>query len=198
VRRLLLLLLAVPALAGCGTAAAPLPPSYPASPQRAELAWVESIGDRTGRLVFGVRSFEVTRDGWRAQISLANETAVPFAVGSTRLQGSLAFGVMLFSTGRHSELDTRNANGSLPTLRPAERYQPPLPDKLGAHATWTATIAAHGPLAAGTWARVEFGALFPVIEQQDTPEPKLPDALRKANVQNGLLWITDHAYELKR
>ena len=60
-RRPLSLLLVVPAIAGCGTVAASLPPSHPASPQRAELGWVENIGDRSARLVFAVRSLEQCR-----------------------------------------------------------------------------------------------------------------------------------------
>ena len=202
-RRLFTLLLVVPVVAGCGTiTTTTLPPSHAASFQHAELGWVESIGDRSARLVFGVRSLEVTRDGWRARVSVANETDVPVAVGSAGLPGSLVFGLMLFSTGAHSELETRNAKNSLPTIRLAERFDPALPAVLRPHETWAGTISASGPVAAGTWARVVFGALFPGqrIERgtlQPTT-PTLPDGLRKANVGNNLIWITDHAYELRR
>jgi hypothetical protein len=210
-RRLLLsLLFLVPILAGCGAASSPspsvspsaLPSAQRASPQRADLGWVESIGDQSGRLVFGVRSFEVTNDGWRADISLANDTDVPVAVGSADLPGALAFGLMLFSTGAHSELETRNAKSSLPTIRPAETFDPTLPALLRPHQTWAGTIGARGPLAAGTWVRVVFGVLFPGQRIEGgrllPSKPKVPDSLRKAHVGSDLIWITDHAYELKR
>ena len=201
-RRLVLLLLVAPVLGGCGKVAASLPPAHAASPQRADLGWVESIGDQTGRLVFSVPSFEVTKDGWRAHISLANDTNVPFAVGSTALPGSLEFGLMLFSTGAHSELETRNAKSSLPTIRPAETFDPALPALLQPHQTWTGAIGARGPLAAGTWVRVVFGVLFPGQRIEGgrllPSQPTVPDSLRKAHVGSSLIWITDHAYELKR
>jgi uncharacterized protein YceK len=202
VRRQLLLLLVLPLLAGCGTVAASLPPAHAASPQRAELGWVESIGDTSGRLLFGVRSFEVTRDGWQANISLTNDTGAPFAVGNADLPGSLAFGVLLFSTGAHSELERRNASNSLPTIRPAETFGPALPTELQPHRAWNGTISARGPLAAGTWVRLEFGVLFPgqrVVGGRLQPsKPTVPEGLRKAGVGSDLIWITDHAYELKR
>lgn len=203
VRRLILALLLVPVAAGCGSVGTPSsPPAHAASPQRTELGWVESIGDKTGRLVFGVRAFEVTRDGWRADISLTNETTVAFGVGGAGLPGSLAFGLMLFSTGAHSELETRNANRSLPTIRPTETFAPTLPPVLQPHQTWTGTIGARGPLPAGTWARAVFGALFPgqrIEAGRLVPsKPTVPDSLLKANVGSDLIWITDHAYELKR
>ncbi len=196
-RRTLLLLAYLPLLAGCGTVTTSLPPAHAASPQRAELGWLESIGDKSGRIVFGVRSFEVTKDGWRAHISVENDTELPFAVGLPGRSDSLTFGLMLFSTGAHSELETRSADNSLPAIRPAETFTPALPKQLEAHKTWTGTIAGGGPVAAGTWARVVYGALFPVPAKDGTSTSQLPDALRKANVDKGLVWITDHAYKLR-
>ena len=202
VHRLVPLLALLPLLAGCGTVAASLPPAHAASPQRADLGWVESIGDTSGRVVFDVRSFEVTKDGWQAAISLANDTAVPFAVGSTDLPGSLVFGLMLFSTGTHSELETRNAKSSLPTIRLAEAFTPALPAELQPHQAWSGTISAPGPLAAGTWVRVVFGVLFPGQRIENgrllPSKPTVPDSLRKAKVGSELEWITDHAYKLRR
>ena len=204
-RRLLSLFFLVPVLAGCGNTVttSTLPASHAASPQQASLGWLESIGDRTGRIVFGVRSFEVTRTGWQARISLTNDTEVPFAYGRNAVPGSFPFGVMLFSTGRHSELERRNSNRSLPDIRAAETLTPALPTELGAHKSWNGTISARGPLAAGTWARIVFGTLFPANvvagdRQTGKSSPQLPEALRKAHADGGLTWITDHAYELKR
>jgi hypothetical protein len=196
---LLLLLLLV--LTGCGSVATSLPPAHAASPQRAPLGWLESVGGEAGRIVFGVRTFEVTRDGWRADVTLANDTAVPFGVGNAALPGSRQFGLMLFSTGTHSELETRNAKASLPTIRLAEAFDPALPAVLQPHRTWTGTIGARGPLAAGTWVRIVFGALFPGQRIESgrllPSNPVVPDSLRKANIGSDLIWITDHAHKLK-
>ena len=202
-RRLLLLLLLASVLAGCGTVTAvSLPPAHAATPQHADLNWVESIGDKSGRVLFRVKSFDVTKDGWRADVSVTNDTNVAFAIPGSGLPGpvtvtggdGLDFGLMLFATGAHSELETRNANRSLPTARTAETYLPALPAKLGAHRTWAGTISAGGPLAAGSWARIAFGALFPVLQPDGKTTSQLPEALRKVPY---LAWITDHAYELK-
>ncbi len=202
-RRPLLLLILTPALAGCGTVAAvSLPPAHAATPQHADLNWVENTGGASARLVFGVRSFEVTRDGWQAAASMKNDTDVPFAVGNASLVGSLEFGLMLFATGVHSELETRNASQSLPTLRPAETFAPALPAELEPHQAWAGTISARGPVAAGAWVRIVFGVLFPgqrIEAGQLVPaKPTLPDSLRSAKIAGELSWITDHAYQLKR
>lgn len=153
-------------------------------------------------MLFGVRTFEVTSNGWRADISLTNDTTVPVGVGSAKRPGSLAFGLMLFATGKHSELESRNAGQSLPEIRPAETFTPVLPAVLQPRQTWSGTIGARGPLAAGTWTRVVFGVLYPgqrIEAGQLVPsKPTLPDSLRHANVGSDLLWITDHAYELER
>jgi hypothetical protein len=192
----------LPVLAGCGSAATSLPPAHAASPQQAGLLWLESVGGKAGRIVFGVRAFAVTRSGWRADVSLANDTAIPFGVGNADLPGSRQFGLMLFSTGLHSELETRNAKDSLPTIRPAETFAPALPAVLQPHQTWRGTIGARGPLAAGTWVRIVFGALFPGQRIESgrllPSNPSIPDSLRKANIGTDLIWITDHAYALKR
>ena len=200
---LLPLLLLGPALAGCGTVTVvSLPPAHAASPQRADLNWMENTGGASTRLVFGVRSFEVTRDGWQAVVSMKNDTDVPFAVGNASLPGSLEFGLMLFATGVHSELETRNAGRALPTLRAAETFAPALPAELEPHQAWIGTISARGPVAAGAWVRVVFGVLFPAqrIEagQLVPKSPTVPDSLRQAKIPGELSWITDHAYRLKR
>ena len=152
--------------------------------------------------MFGVRAFEVTNDGWRATVTLANDTTVSFGVGNPDLPGSRQFGLMLFSTGTHSELEKRNAKGSLPTIRVAETFEPALPAVLQPHQTWTGTIEARGPLATGTWVRIVFGGLFPGQRIEGgrllPSKPVIPDGLRKANIGSDLIWITDHAHELKR
>jgi hypothetical protein len=197
VRRFLCLLLVVPVVAGCGAVATSLPPAHAASPQRADLRWKERFGDASGGLEFGVSWFEVTRSGWRAQISLKNDTDVPFALRDPALLGPANYGVMLFSTGAHSELDQRNASQSLPVVRRADTFEPVLPSRLQAHASWTGVISARGPLAAGSWVRIVFGPLASVPTAPGKTDPALPETLRKANADKGVVWITDHAYRLR-
>jgi hypothetical protein len=204
VRRLLLLALAVPVLAGCGAVSATQerPPATAAGPQHVDLHWIERAGNSAEGLVFGVSSLDVVDGGWRADVSLANETGTAYGIGSADLPGSLSFGLLLFATGAHSELEQRNANGSLPALRPAETFTPALPAQLPPHRTWTSTISGRGPLAAGTWVRLEFGVLFPgqqIAGGQLAPtRPTIPDSLAKAGIGGELSWITDHTYRLRR
>jgi len=197
---LLWLLPLLPIVAGCGAAATSLPPAHAASPQRAVLDWTERFGDATGGIEYGVSSFEVTSTGWRAQVSIANRTAVPFAVGGTAAADAERFGLRLFATRAHSELESRNSDGQLPTVRAADGFAPPLPRQLAPNAVWSGTISAPGPLAAGAWVRISFPPLIALTSggQGGAPAPRLPDVLSKAHADQGLVWITDHAYELRR
>ena len=178
---------AVLALAGCGGSGEQrrLPDAVPAPPQRAELGWVESYGEEGARMTFRVDELEVLEDGWRASIAITNGTAVGYALGERDRSLDRRFGLMLFATGDARELEQRNRAGELPAIREAVGYDPPLPAVLGPGETWAGTISAPGSLAAGLWARVVFGALAPVGE---SPEG-LPGVL---------VWITDHAYRLRR
>lgn len=159
--------------------------STAAGPQLATLGWVEDFGDGENRLSFGVETLEVTEDGWRARISVENDTPIGYEVGDPRATLARAFGLMLFSTGELDELDERNTTGTLPAVRPAAEYEPPLPLVLGPGASWEGTISAEGSLAAGSWVRVQFGALVAVGEPP-------------AGLQERVVWITDHAHRLSR
>lgn len=171
--------------AGCGGGdPLPLPAAAPAPPQRAELDWTESAGEPGARVVFRVDELEVLEDGWRAAISITNDTRTQFSVGDPRAALDRRFGLMLFPTGDVRELEQRNRAGELPEIRAADAYEPPLPLVLEPGRTWSGTISAPGSLAAGTFVRVVFGALVPV---GDPPEG-LPEVL---------VWITDRAYRLR-
>lgn len=184
-RAVLPALLALVLLAGCGGGEAPsLPEAVPAPPQRAELGWEESYGEAGARMIFRVSELEVLEDGWKAAISITNETDAQYAVGDPRASLDRSFGLMLFPTGDLRELEQRNRAGELPALRAAASFAPPLPLVLEPGSTWAGTISAPGSLAAGLFARVVFGTLVPVDE---APED-LPGAL---------VWITDHAYQLQ-
>jgi hypothetical protein len=172
-------------LAGCGGGdSEPLPEAVPAPPQRAELGWEESYGKAGERVVFGVRELQVLPHGWRAQISMTNDTGVQYAVGDPKASLDRRFGLMLFPTGDLRELEQRNRAGELPEIRAAESYEPALPLVLEPGSTWSGTISARGSLPAGLWARVVFGALVPVGESP-------------AGLPEVLVWITDHAHRLE-
>ena len=155
--------------------------SEPAPVQDAKLNWHETLGPAGEQLQFGVVRFQVVPDGWRARVSVTNHSNVAFDLQKPHR----SFGLMLFSSGKHEDLTQRNGSSTLPPVRPALTYDPPLPDVLEPDKTWGGTMSAPGALAAGSWVRIVFGA-FEAIG-------RAPDAF------NGtLVWITDHAYHLER
>jgi hypothetical protein len=164
---------------------APPPASTAAGPQSAELGWRETYGPRGEQIVFSVESFEVVEGGWRARLGVENGTSVAYEIGDPRSTLDRSFGLMLFSTGEADELEGRNANGTLPAIRPATTYEPELPQILEPGASWEGTMSADGALAAGSWVRIVFGALVAVA--------KAPEGLAER-----VVWITDQTYRLKR
>jgi hypothetical protein len=180
----LLALAAIAFAAGCGGGDSPLPPTTPAPPQVAVLDWMERYEQEGEAVEFGVRRFAVTEDGWRAEISITNDTSTRYAVGGSETEIDRAFGVMLFRTGELQELEQRNQAEDLPGLRPAQEFDPELPLVLKPGATWSGTMSAEGSLAAGLFARMVFGPLVPVDDSPSGFPPRL-------------VWITDNSYQLK-
>jgi len=160
-------------------------PSVAASPQTAKLHWRETYGSPGEQLVFGVERLQVLENGWRARLVLTNHTSISYEVGDAQATLDRAFGLMLFRTGETRELEHRNQNGLLPTIRPAVSYDPSLPKILEPGASWKGQISAPGALVARSWVRVVFGTLIAV----GTPKNGLDDRV---------VWITDHAYQLER
>lgn len=158
--------------------------SVPASPQSAILDWRETFGPKGEQLVFSVESLQVTPTGWRARVSVMNDTTAAYEVGDPRATLDRSFGLMLFASGDKRELEERNLSRTLPAVRPALRYEPSLPAVLEAGDSWSGTISAPGALVARSWVRVVFGALVVV--------GKPPEG-----VEDTVVWITDHAYRLK-
>lgn len=158
-------------------------PTLAASPQNTTLAWRETYGTPRQTLAFSVASLEVVPGGWKARVSLENETSVPYEVGDPRHSVYRSFGLMLFSTGDHEELESRNAEGTLPAVRRAVAYRPSLPRILEPGRSWSGTISAPGALVGDSWVRVVFGPLISVGE----PPAKLAD---------NVVWISDVAYFL--
>jgi len=153
-----------------------------AGPQSARLHWTETFGDPGERLVFTVKSLQVTDSGWNAHIGVENQTKVGWKLEPDATpEGS--FGLQLFETGSKEELDRRNREGTLPTARAATRYAPELPRALGPNTSWEGTISAPGPLVAGSWARVVFGTLVAAGKP-----PK--------GFGDRFVWISDHAHQL--
>lgn len=157
--------------------------SVAAGPQEKKLSWRETYGEPGERLVFTVDSLTVTSSGWRARIGIENESQVAWKLSPGAVPDG-TFGLALFETGDRSELDRRNRAGSLPPVRPATAYDPPLEDVLEPKASWKGDISAHGALVAGSWARVVFGTLIAV----GNPPSSLGSTV---------VWITDSAYRLR-
>lgn len=158
-------------------------PSVVAGPQAASLGWRETHGSGKERLVFTVARLEVTETGWTARIGVGNESSVGWELAPGAMPDG-TFGLQQFQTGELEELEERNREGTLPAVRPAERYSPELPGILEPGASWEGSISARGSLIAGASVRVVFGTLVAVGK----PPPELPE---------NLVWITDSAYELK-
>ena len=158
--------------------------SVAAGPQTAALDWREEYGSAGEQLVFTVERLDVTESGWSARVGVENDSSVGWelAPGATP-EGS--FGLQLFETGDVDELEERNRNNTLPAVRAATGYAPELPKILEPGASWEGELSARGALVAGAWARVVFGTLVAV--------GKPPDELDES-----VIWITDHAYELER
>jgi hypothetical protein len=184
---LLALLLGVTFVAtGCGTRgpSTDVLPSVKAPPQTAQLGWIENYPADQPALVFGVESFTVTEDGWRAEISVQNRSDVSWEVNNPRSAADLRFGVMLFPNNDLNELERRNQQQDLPAIRPGTEFSPPLPSVLRPGTTWRGTMSAPGALAGGLWLRVSFG---PFVSDGDPP----PGA------ESPVVWFTDHAYHLQ-
>src|SRR5262245_18073529 len=179
-----LLALAVLALAGCTTQAAPPPLSKPAPPQAAVLDWNEVFSAKGGATRFRVHRFVVLDDGWEADVSLTNDTDATLAIGGPKTTLGQQFGLMLFPTGDLAEMQRLNAAGDLPPIRRADDFTPPLPSTLERGETWSGTMRGRGALAAGRFVRLVFGTLVPVGE-------------KPSGYPSRLLWITDNAYELR-
>jgi hypothetical protein len=139
--------------------------------------------------VFRVRSFTVTPGGWAADISFTNDTSAMFSIERDNDVLDEGLGIMLFDSGSHAELERRNAQQALPVLRRAATFTPMLPASLAPHATWSGTASARGALPAGLWVRFVFGTFVPRSE--------MPDSLKREGVRDFLIWITDHAHQLK-
>jgi hypothetical protein len=157
--------------------------SVAAGPQSGELGWRETYGSDGEQLIFTVERLDVTETGWKARIGIENESSVGWELAPGATPDG-AFGLQLFETGDAEELEERNRDGTLPAVRAATDYEPELPPVLDPGASWEGEISARGALAAGSWARVVFGTLVAV--------GKPPDEL-----QEMLIWITDHSYELE-
>lgn len=182
-RGALVLLAVAVAASGCGGATVPYVPSVKAAPQRATLGWVEGYPKQRPALVFRVRWFAVTRTGWAAAVSVENRSRVGWEIGRGRQASELAFGVLLFPNDDLRELERRNRNGTLPAIRLARGFRPRLPPVLAPRASWSGTISAPGPLAAGLWVRVALG----VFSSVGTPPPE---------AEPQVVWFTDHALRL--
>ena len=161
-----------------------IPTSVAAGPQTAALGWREVYGSVGEQLVFTVEQIDVTESGWSARVGVENDSSVGWELApGAAPEGS--FGLQLFETGDIEELEERNRNGTLPAVRAATGYAPELPRVLEPGASWEGDVSARGALVSGAWARVVFGTLVAVGKPPEELDEKV-------------IWITDHAYELEK
>jgi hypothetical protein len=167
------------AASGCGAEpeARRLEPSQPAQPGEWRVGWNETYGEGNAALRFRVEAFRVTRQGWAADVVVANETPTAWRVDP------LGFGVLLFADDDLAQLERDSRDGALPPPRRARTFAPSPPEELAAGGRWRATISAPGKLPAGAWVRVLFGTF--------TAVGKPPRGLHPV-----VSWITDAAHRL--
>jgi hypothetical protein len=157
-------------------------PSVAAGPQKAKLDWREVYGDPGEQIVFSVDQLEVTENGWRATVSVENDTSVAWELSPGAIPDG-SFGLALFETGDSKELEERNRTRTLPSVRAATTFDPELASTLEPGASWKGDMSARGSLVAGSFVRVVFGTL---IALGKPPE----------GYSDTLVWITDSAYKL--
>ncbi|MCY7301935.1 MAG: hypothetical protein LH654_02660 [Thermoleophilia bacterium] len=172
------------ASAGCASQAVTVPTTIKAPPQTARLDWKEQYPSTNPSLVFGVSQFTVTRDGWKADISVENTSNIGWIVGDPRFPSYREFGVLLFRNDDLKDLERRSRDGDVPGLRAATSTTPSLPETIKPGETWRGTIAAPGALAGGLWVRIAFG-------------PFSADGKPPEDAQTPVVWYTDHAYKLE-
>ena len=184
-RPLLLIILTALASAGCAAQSVTAPTTIKAPPQTAGLDWRERYPSTNPALVFGVSRFTVTRDGWKADISVENTSDIAWIVGDPRFPSYREFGVLLFPNGDLKDLERRTRDGDVPGLRAATSTTPALPESIEPRQTWRGTIAAPGALAGGLWVRIAFG-------------PFSADGKPPEGAQPSVVWYTDHAHQLEQ
>ncbi|MEO5634011.1 hypothetical protein [Gaiella sp.] len=184
-RLLPLISLAALLTAGCTSQAVTAPTTIKAPPQTASLDWKEPYPATSPALVFGVSRFTVTRDGWKAEISVENTSNIAWIVGDPGFPSYREFGVLLFPNDDLKELERRTRDGDVPGLRAATSYTPSLPESIEPGETWRGTIAAPGALAGGLWVRIAFG-------------PFAADGKPPEGAQTPVVWYTDHAHRLEQ
>lgn len=155
-----------------------------AGPQKAKLGWREEYGSRREHLVFSVASLEIRPNGWEARVGFENASSASYEVGGPSAASGYTFGLMLMDTGARDELERRNQNGTLPAVRRAVTFEPPLPAILEPGESWRGAMSAPGALVAHSWAHVVFG---PLVSVGSAPEG-LPESI---------VWFTDSAYRLR-
>jgi len=183
-RPVLLVVIVALVTAGCASQAVTVPTTIKAPPQTASLGWKERYPGPNPLLVFGVTRFTVTRDGWKADISVENTSSIGWIVGDPRFPSYREFGVLLFPNDDLKDLERRSRDGDIPGLRAATSTTPALPETIKPGETWRGTIAAPGPLAGGLWVRIAFG-------------PFSADGKPPEDAQTPVVWYTDHAYKLE-
>jgi hypothetical protein len=162
------------ALAGCGGSPGPsLAP--PAAPRTIQLGWVER--HNAARFTFRVERLVIVDSGWRATVSVTNQSARPYRLNPRSI------GLVLLETPSRSELRqlTGNLSHAPPALKPT-RASPPPPPALGPGASWSTTLAGSEELRAGSIVRLLFGP-FSSVERFRTEA-------------QDVLWVTDHSVRI--
>jgi hypothetical protein len=168
--------LAVVALAGCGSGAERPVLAPPAEARTIELNWVER---GTGpRFVYRVRRLVLQAEGWSADVSVRNATRDDFRIGNPGERAPL-FGLVLLETESRTELQELTADLNMePPVLLADRISPRPPVFLRAGTTWRGTLSGPTTLRSGTVVRLIFGRFA------------------RRGARGVTTWVTDHAVRL--
>lgn len=168
--------LALVALAGCGSGTERPVLPRPAEPRTLELGWVERY--QVARFTFRVERLVVAEDGWRAEVSVENGSSSPYRVGEE------SAGLVILGSASRAELRTLTDDLTRPppALR-ADVIAPAPPPALGPGASWSGTISGPEVLREGSVVRVLFGP-FSRVGARDVTEAA------------DVFWVTDHAVRI--
>ncbi len=159
-------------------------PVSAAAPQTASVGWVERFPESPAALIYDVKILRIKAESWEAEIAIENLTDRTYSIPAVTSAASRVFGVMMFASGDLADLKRRSETADYPAVRGAQTVVPELPPVLEPGESWAGTIAAAGSLPAEKWLRVVFG---PLTVKGDVPK----------GVPAEVIWITDHAYQLR-
>ena len=156
-------ILAVTALAGCGSRA----DGRWAGSQVTRLDWRENCGTGANPLRIRTRRLTVGPRRWRVDLSFRNETGVSLYVVRPHAVGETLFGLAPYSTTSFAEVLKRAETANAKPRAYADRFRPRRPALLAPGEGWSGSFSGLGRLPAATPIRVVLGRF---LVTQEVPQ----------------------------